>query len=351
MSARFTFLFLILILAGPGGPLAAQPAPADVLAVEALPPEFFTFEPEEYWREPRDSYWMRFSNWVMEQQSTQSRRIQTLGAWADRTLSGSAHAATDNESYLRLGLAAESETGQLADASPEARFRLDVPTLEEKFRVIIESESDELIPLGERRRDRRLTAEQRTDTGATGALRMLSRVSDHINLSNDVGIRARIPADAFWRAQARGRFRLAGDWTLAASQRVYYFHQSGWGETTWVGLSRPLPGGWHFLSASEKAWVHDERRFELAQTLNFHKRLNNRAVISPRLGILGESQPGWRHTNMFADVTYRYRLYDDWLYGEIIPAIEFPREDSFKDRTSLLLRIEMYFSGELRHRQ
>ncbi|MBF6371420.1 hypothetical protein IU469_37860, partial [Nocardia puris] len=93
--------------------------------------------------------------------------------------------------YLRVGFATESEYGDPAQVEPEARFRLDIPTTEEKLRLVIESESDELIPLSERRRNRQLTEDERSETEATGAFRYLTSVGDAINLSNDVGVRLR----------------------------------------------------------------------------------------------------------------------------------------------------------------
>lgn len=324
-----------------------EPAIQDVLSPESLPPDFYDFSPDDYWLEPRDSYWLHFSNWVLRQERTQGSRVQALGEWADRTFSGAAAGMPNNQSYLRLGFATESEYGDPAQLDPEARFRLDIPTVEEKLRLVIESESDELIPLAERRRNRQLTEEERSETEATGALRYLSEVGDAINLSNDVGVRLRFPTDAFWRVTADKRWQLDDNWGLKAEQRLYYFHQDGWGTRTSFGAGRSLGNGWKFLSASEMEWVHEERKFEMAQTFNFHKRLNNRATLGPRLGMLGESQPNWRQTSIFADLTYRYRLHSDWLYGEIIPAMEFPRDESFKDRGSLVLRIELYFSGTI----
>ncbi|WP_246180545.1 hypothetical protein [Marinobacter changyiensis] len=317
------------------------------LTVESLPPAFYDFHPDEYWAEPEDSYWTEFSSWVLSQHDPQSERVQWLGEWADRTLSGNPRAAPNNESYLRIGFAAESEYSELAQFKPEARFRLDVPTVEEKLRLVIESESDELIPLSERRRDRQLTEDQRSDTEATGAFRYLSELGDSINLSNDVGARLRFPPDAFWRARAKGSWQLDQHWRATVDQRFYYFHVDGWGERSWLGFDRLMFDGWRFLSASEAAWVHRDRNFELAQVFSFYKKLNNRAELNPRLGILGESNPSWRTTNVFADLTYRYRLYEDWLYAEIIPTIEFPREHSFKDRASVVFRLELYFSGNL----
>ena len=130
------------------------------LLPESLPASFYSFAPEEYWREPRDSYWLNFSNWVIRQEEKQGQRVQSIGEWADRTLSGSHKALPGNESYLRLGFATESEYGDPAQFDPEIRFRLDIPTVERKLRLVVESESDELIPLAERRRSRQLTSDE-----------------------------------------------------------------------------------------------------------------------------------------------------------------------------------------------
>ncbi|MEX0606065.1 MAG: hypothetical protein WD623_14245 [Marinobacter sp.] len=344
----YLFAFLLLLPASTWAEsLILTPDAETELTVESLPPAFYDFHPDEYWAEPEDSYWTEFSSWVLGQHDTHSERVQLLGEWADRTLSGNPRAAPNNESYLRIGFAAESEYGDPAQFKPEARFKLDVPTVEEKLRLVIESESDELIPLSERRRDRQLTENQRSETDATGAFRLLSELGDSINLSNDIGARLRFPPDAFWRARAKGSWQLDREWRATVDQRLYYFHVDGWGERTWVGFDRLMFDGWHFLSASEAAWVHRDRNFELAHVLSLYKQLNNRAELNPRVGILGESNPNWHTTNIFADLTYRYRLYEDWLYAEIIPTIEFPRDYSFKDRGSLIFRLELYFSGNL----
>ena len=318
---------------------------AEVLSPEALPIGFYTFEPDEYWAAPRDSYWLKFSNWVLRQERAQGPRVQSLGQWADRTLSGSDYDLPNNESYLRIGFATKSEYGDPAQFEPEARFRLDIPTTKQKLRLVIESESEEQIPLEERQRYRQLTESDRSDTEATGALRFLTEVGDAINFSNDLGVRLRIPADAFWRTTAKKRWQLDDTWVLNAQQRFYYFHQDGWGERTWIDTGRPVGNGWYFRSSSELEWVHRDREFVAAQIFSVRKRMNNRLIVNPRLGVLGESQPSWRTTSVFGDLTFRYRLHGNWLYAELIPALEFPREASFKDRASVIFRVEMFFSG------
>lgn len=323
----------------------AEPPAEDLLSIESIPASFYSFTPDEYWAEPLDSYWMEFSNWVLGRQRSGAQRVQVFGEWADRTLSGSPMAVPGNKSYLRLGFAAESGYRNLANFKPEARFRLDVPTVKEKLRLIIESESDELIPQSERRRTRQLTQDERTTTQATGALRYFSEVGDAINLSTDVGLRLRLPTDVFWRTTARKQWQLDDKWMMLAEQRVYYFHRKGWGERTWLGFGRSFGSGWSFLASSELEWVHQDTEFVMSQNFNFYKELNNRASLNPRIGVLGESKPNWRSTSAYGDITFRYRMYGDWVFGEIIPAVEFLRENSFKEEASLILRVELYFSG------
>ncbi|MGO1501774.1 MAG: hypothetical protein ACTHWH_10905, partial [Marinobacter sp.] len=308
---------------------------------------FYTFDPEEYWAEPRESYWLDFSNFILRQERIQGPKVQSLGQWADRMLSGEAHNIPHNASYLRVGFATESEYGAPAKFKPEVRFRLDIPTAKRKLRLVVESENDELIPLEERQRDRQLTEPERTKDQTTGAVRYLSQIGDAINFSNDFGARLHFPPDAFWRATVEKRWKANADWDMRAQQRFYYYHQDGWGARSWFNASRVVGKGWRFWASSELEWVHRDREFVAAQTFSTTKRLNNRSVITPRLGVLGESQPGWRTTSVFADLTWRYRLHSDWLFAELIPALTFPREKSFKDHGSVVFRIEMYFSGSI----
>ncbi|WP_309045404.1 hypothetical protein [Marinobacter sediminicola] len=328
--------------------LKAQELPIpDTLSLEALPLSFYTFSSDEHWAEPRDSYWLNFSNFILRQERIQSPKVHAFGQWADRTLSGETHRLPMNDSYLRIGIATESEYGNVFQFEPEARFRLDIPTTKRKLRLVIESESDELVPLGERQRDRQLTETSRTKGTGTGALRYLSQIGDSINLSNDVGVRLHLPPDAFWRATADKQWVAGDHWGLRAQQQFYYYHQDGWGARSSLGASRDLARGWQLWSSSELEWVHNDRKFVMGQIFSISKRLNSRSLLTPRIGVLGESQPNWRTTSAFTDLTWRYRLHSDWLFADLIPALTFPREKNFKDQGSILFRVEMYFSGAI----
>jgi|GEM_PF-277152 len=317
---------------------------ADPLTIENVPPEFFRWDGPRY-LEPTDRIWHGATEWAIRQQELQSRRVSALSRGIDRTLSGETYTVRDNDSYLRLGFSNRYDKAGEMGLEPEARFRLELPTVEEKFRLVIESDPDDLSSLSDQQRQETLREDERGDTFTTGALRFLYPIADRWDFSTDIGARLRFPPEVFWRSRVRSDWALGDTWNLRVDQRFYYFNTDGWGERTWLGFSRPV-GNWHFLASSEAQWVHKDRMFEVAQVLRLERTYSNRHYYRYRLGILGESEPNWQTTDYFADLLYRNRLYDDWLYGEIIPALTFPRDDSFKPNPSITFRIEMFFSGK-----
>lgn len=328
---------------------AEEPVPleyASPLRVEHLPLNFYDFPEDELNLKPRDGVWLNSTNWIMQQRDIHSDRVETLGDWADGILSGEAIRNPGNESYLRLGFATRWEKSNWVDFKPEARFRLDLPTVKDKFRLVVENAPDEFVPLREQNQDRSLTDDERSDSRTTGALRYLAPLTERWSLSNDVGIRFRWPLNPFWRTRLQARWDLGDNWLLDVEQRFFYFHADGWGERTHVVFSRYFTEAYHLTVGSDLQWVDRDSEFEWTQGTYLDHFIDNRNQLSYRIGVAGDSKPSWRPTLYFADASWRYRLHDDWLYGEIIPSLEFPREDDFKENPAITLRIEMYFAGD-----
>lgn len=315
------------------------------LAVDNLPANFYDFEPDERYYPAHVSAWQDTTDWLIDEHDTQSERIRSFGNWLDERLSGEQAIEANNESYLRLGMASHWEKDRTSLVKPEARFRLDLPTVRRKFRLVIENNPIETVPLAQQEKDRQLTQQQRSDTGAFGAFRYLMSLANHWDLSTDIGIRLRLPPEPFWRARAKRGWAINPHWDLHLEEKVYAFTGEGWGASSWAGFSRDYVNGWHVLSATEVRWVDRETRYEWSHTFQAEKRLNVRATLVPRAGILGWSQPTWQATDYFSDLTYRYRLYKTWLYGEAIPALDFPRDNRFHANPSITLRIEVFFTG------
>lgn len=338
-----------IALGTPGAAWAALERPADPdlpqqVDIDQLPPDFFAWDGPRY-REPKDGWMDRVSHWVVRRQRIHSRQVQALGRGIDQTLSGQTWVDPDNESYLRLGAFNRyTEDGRMG-YEPEARFKLDVPTSEEQFRIIVESDADDLAPLSEQQQKGTLSPEDEEENSFTaGALRYLSPLSERWNASTDLGARLRLPIQVFARARTWSDWYPTNEWRLRVDQRIFWYAQDGWISRSWFGFHRNLGPHWQFRASSEARWVHRKRGFELAQIARFQRRYRNRHFLRLRFGVLGETFDNWARTEYFTDLLYRKRLHDDWLYGEVIPSLRYRREEDFQPEATLTFRIEMFFS-------
>lgn len=321
--------------------------PLSSYGLKHLPADFFDFKPGDLQKKPQSSLWLDTSDWVIDQQDYESRRVRTFGSWLDAALSGQAFESETNQSFIRLGLASRISRFNSSYLRPEGRFRLDLPTTREKFRLVIENNPVETQSLQQQERDRLLTSTDRTDKGTFGALRFLTRLTRGWDLSTDLGIKLGFPPKPFWRARASTDWDVNSTWRARTEEKIYYFYIDGWGASSLLNLARDLPDDWHFVDSSQVRWINKDGRFEWGETVTTAKALNTRATLTARTGVLGRGGPDWRVDDIFTDLTFRYRLYSNWLYGEVIPAYEYTRlpADRLQNNPSITFRIEMFFAG------
>lgn len=350
LRAALTLGSGLLMMLAPSALMASEPQdravrmqPRGPLLME-LPDDFFIWDGEPRYLEPHDSRLDALGDWFIRRQRHHSRQVATLGRELDRTLSGETYLEHGNDTFVRLGAYNRySEDGELG-FKPEVRFRLDLPTVEDQLRLIIESDSDDLAPLSEQRQRGTLSPGQREDSGFTsGVLRWLRPLSERWKASADLGMQFELPAELFARARTWSDWH-PGQWRLHVDQRLVWFVQEGGISRTWLGFHRDLGEHWSFRAASEVRWVNSRDGFEVGETLRFQRRFGNSHFLRYRAGILGESFDGWRTTEYFTDLSFRERLYDNWLFGEIIPSLRFRRENDFDAESTITFRIEMFFS-------
>ena len=59
----------------------------------------------------------------------------------------------------------------------------------------------------------------------------------------------------------------------------------------------------------------------------------------------GESQPVIRSTNLVLDLRYRRRIYRSWLFYEIHPRLDYPREEDFNVTPSVQFTLSVVFGA------
>lgn len=282
-----------------------------------------------------DPFHQNVSRWV----DTSSRRIDGFFGTTDAL-------TVESDSYLRLSQAWRWREGESLDQDLGVRFRLDLPTTEERLRLIIESEPEEtrgtLAEQDDQLADERISGVESLRIG----LNRLSRRdrTESWNTQVGAGIRVRLPLDPFARVISQRLWTLNdGPWQLESDNRLSWFNKDGYSARTRWDLGRPLDEQRHLRFITNVQWREEVDKLEFSEAAELNRRLNRRSALRYTAAVLGESGSRPRIEDSYLEVRYRRDVHRGILFLDVAPALHFPREVDYDARWEVNLRLEMYF--------
>lgn len=280
-----------------------------------------------------------------------------VGNWVDNTsrnidsfFGGDQSSAVNNESYLRLGQEIDWMEGEGTDGDISIRYRIDLPTTEERLRLIIESDPEESQGTLAEQGSGRLYNDQRDRRSSTLGLDWLESRDKRENWSNriGVGIRLRLPLDPYVRFTSERLWDIGeGPWQLESSNRVSWFNNEGYSARTQWDIGRPLSDNRHLRFITTVQWREEEDTLEYSEIAELNQRLNRRSALRYSAIAIGESASNPRMTNYYLQTRYRRDVHKGILFADIIPELHFQRDVSYDPRWAMTLRLEMYFQREI----
>ena len=258
--------------------------------------------------------------------------------------------SVDNESYLRLSTDFDWAESEEFDIDPGIRFKLDVPTTEERLRLIIESDPEESRGTLEEQGAERL----RNDTDGLGdTVAGLSRRGSRDKREGwqtrvGAGVKLHWPVNPYLRYSAERLWQLGDSpWQLSSYNRASWFEHDGYSARSRWDVGRPLDSTRHLRFVSQLQWQEDYDQLEFSQSAQLNKVLGKRSAIRYSAVIVGGSSSNPRVNDYYLQADYRRDIHRQYLYWDIVPALHFPREADFKPRWAISLRLEMLFRAHL----
>ncbi|MDL2197991.1 hypothetical protein QQF45_02805 [Halopseudomonas aestusnigri] len=258
--------------------------------------------------------------------------------------------SVDNESYLRLSTDFDWAESEEFDIDPGIRFKLDVPTTEERLRLIIESDPEESRGTLEEQGAERL----RNDTDGLGdTVAGLSRLGSRDKREGwhnrvGAGVKLHWPVNPYLRYSAERLWQLGDSpWQLSSYNRASWFEHDGYSARSRWDVGRPLDSTRHLRFVSQLQWQEDYDQLEFSQSAQLNKVLGKRSAIRYSAVIVGGSSSNPRVNDYYLQADYRRDIHRQYLYWDIVPALHFPREADFKPRWAISLRLEMLFRAQL----
>lgn len=275
--------------------------------------------------------------WLEARRDGMSKNVSVVGRNLDDWLAGEGIGERSNESYMRIRI--NQRVGRFNAYHSNARIggSVDLPRATERWKLIFESENTERDSL----RDQRLN--NVSTTSFTGGFRYEHPERNGWRFNHDIGMRAKIPLDPFYRFRVRYGADLSDQWYAGFSTRIFYYNNDGWGQDTRVFFTRILTEELNFRIESEVNYQHDERLTEFSQSVALYQALGERETMTYEVGLIGQNRPVATVDNYFVQMVYRKAIYEDWLVLEVVPQLLAEHEYDWKPDPRVQLNLEIYF--------
>ena len=281
--------------------------------------------------------------YLLDSRESVSSAVSIMGERMDAYFAGEDYQIDNNETYLSVRVAEKwIETGRF-EPELDYKFRLDLPGTKKRYRLVLSYTEDNEQGLEERNRPSETAVPSNDQSLFAGLLRTLSDESGQWETKLSGGVKVKLPPDPFLRASGKRLVPIGKDWEMVLHSTAEWFNSSGLHADADVVFERLLAQDYLFRTTTLLDWRDESDTLEFGQTFKIFNDLSERDAIVYQLGVFGASFSHPSIDTYYISADYRRRLYEDWLYMNVIPELAFPREESFSGEASITLSFEVYF--------
>ena len=249
-----------------------------------------------------------------------------------------------NSSGTYLKLTGDTSRDYNGDVHSKWRFRLKLrlPNTSKKMKLAIQTEKD-------RRNEGRLVQPETATTTSTDDDKYSATVQTTIQKKEDgwefkpgIGMRLSSDVNVHFKLRANRKFYF-GRWSANWLESAYWYRLTGTEIDSIFEMDRKITEKDLFRATTYARWTHTNQYFDLNQSFAMFHTLSKRRAVSYFIGAYGTSEHTTHITHYATGAAYRQLIHKDYLFIEVAPQIQFPRERGFHSEFSILFRIEMIF--------
>jgi len=275
-----------------------------------------------------------------------SQTLLTTATWLDSFFGDRRYASDLNPSYVRFRYNVFLEKRSALLLKPDLEARLILPQLRKKTHIVISGsprEENEFSAVqSHTAADRSASTE---DKGVTTGVQYAPRETATESFVVRGGLKFSTKGvDLTTGPLYRVQFPFQNGWKLRfIEDAVWRSRRVGWKYASTVDLERLLAHDLFFRASTD--WVHTEHvnGFVYAYSFSITQPLSSKAALQYAWVNVFHTRPVNELTEVALRVSYRKRIWRDWLYYEVMPQYRFPRDRAFEATPGILFRLDMLF--------
>ncbi len=267
--------------------------------------------------------------------------VNRYADWAvlrlDTFFADPADTGSDPPDYtLRLRLTSEFERGEKTKYGSSFATRFALPRLEKKFYIYLDNLRRDALPGRQEQK-----SETRTENFNAGVRFDIVR-----RLASLLSVDGGLYFDPMPKAFAQLRFRhyfLSDPWQGVFTQRGYWKNRTGFGEITSLDFVRKGLFSARGRSNTAVKWAENTDGVEMAQTFSFDElACVFQGRVTPAVSVSGHSAGSTMVDSYAAWITWRRRFIKPWIFINLTPQVEYPRDRDFEFTPSIWIALDLY---------
>jgi hypothetical protein len=244
------------------------------------------------------------------------------------------------ESYLQASSnILIEERGEISFAEL-IRLKVDLPRTQSRLKLLVETDPRELQSLEGTRTDTSLV-DSVEEKNFYGSIQREMKLAGW-EVRPSVGVKGGLPLDPFARIRFSEKTPI-NSWWFRFDENLYWFDSLGAGSDTTLEFDHQIEDNVVFRATSFARWIKENEAVEVSQVFSLFHSLDARRKLSYQIGAYADNVLGLHVTRYTALVRLREKLYQDWMFFEVRPQVDFYKIDYWKSQFSLLLNFEMLF--------
>lgn len=239
----------------------------------------------------------------------------------------------------RLYFISRREEADNPDYQVGVNLRLTLPHSRDRFKLLIETDENEDDQIENDILD---TTDNVT---YSTALRVDLEPRDNWRTSLDNGIRWSGEPVYFTRVRVR-RVDYHNHWRTRLYQQVGWRTDEGWGAYSSVSGLMPLGFHRYFNLSLSGDYLLDNDYVDLDARAAIFDELSERAAMLYQFQILGNTLEYGKVTDFVFSVSYRRKIYKDFIFAEIIPEMAWPRDRDYEFTPAITFRLDFIFGQD-----
>lgn len=225
----------------------------------------------------------------------------------------------------------------VGDQENQYRINLRLPHLEQRFKYDFDDDD----------KDKKKTKEEeiRSEVEAKQDAKR-DRLNKSWIFNADMGVSASVPPKLTTRARLRRSFVTGTLIHRFVEQLTYVTDETGFEELTEVNSDHIFSEEVLFRFVNSKTWQIMEKDFRTNHGPTLLQRVTEDDAFNYGAFLQTVIDKGtWYVNNYRLQVQYRRNLYKQWVYFDIVPGIDFPKEWSFRRTPFIIFQLELLFGG------